>query len=148
MIKIGILLIGLFLFISSSLYLNNNRIEKHYAEQIAISFLNSLSKNDREAAIQYVWPDTQLYRDLKDPKRYVYFEDSKVLEISKVHHDSAEGRPEYYQAFHRIISAVVKIEILYPDDVDNPPANRLLFIILVQTAPQADWRITELGSGP
>ncbi|WP_257222000.1 MULTISPECIES: DUF4829 domain-containing protein [unclassified Acinetobacter] len=118
------------------------------AKQTTILFLNSLAKHDRKSAIKYVWPDAQLYEDLKSPERFLSFKDSKILEIIRINDDSAESRPEYYQEFYKIISVMVKVKIVHIDDAGSPVGDYILFITLVKKSPQSDWLITGLGSGP
>ena len=76
------------------------------------------------------------------------FENLKVLEVIQANCDSAQGRPAFYQKFHKIISVMLKIEFVHEDDAANPAGESILFITLIQKHPQANWFITELGSGP
>ena len=122
--------------------------DNEMAKQTTILFLNSLAKHDRKSAIKYVWPDAQLYEDLKSPERFLSFKDSKILEIIRINDDSAESRPEYYQEFYKIISVMVKVKVVHIDDAGSPVGDYILFITLVKQSPQSDWLITEFGSGP
>ena len=98
-IKVGILLVGLCLILIFNSYKQKLNYDNEMAKQTTILFLNSLAKHDRKSAIKYVWPDAQLYEDLKSPERFLSFKDSKILEIIRINDDSAESRPEYYQEF-------------------------------------------------
>ena len=147
-IKVGILLVGLCLILIFNSYKQKLNYDNEMAKQTTILFLNSLAKHDRKSAIKYVWPDAQLYEDLKSPERFLSFKDSKILEIIRINYDSAESRPEYYQEFYKIISVMVKVKVVYIDDAGSPVGDYILFITLVKKSPQSDWLITGLGSGP
>ncbi|MEG2846977.1 MAG: hypothetical protein RR876_16525 [Acinetobacter sp.] len=118
------------------------------ATQTTILFFNSLAKHDLESAIKYVWPDARLHEDLKSSESFLYFKDSKILEVVRINYDSAESRPEYYQEFYKIISVMVKVKVVHIDDAGSPVGDYILFITLVKQSPQSDWLITEFGSGP
>ena len=147
-IKVGILLVGLCLLLIFNSYQQKLKHDNEMAKQTTIIFLNSLAKHDRKSAIKYVWPDAQLYEDLKSPERFLSFKDSKILEIIRINYDSAESRPEYYQEFYKIISVMVKVKVVHIDDAGSPVGDYILFITLVKKSPQSDWLITGLGSGP
>lgn len=147
-IKIVLLIIGLCLLITITLYKKNYYYEKEQAEKIGVFFLNSLVKHDRDSAVEYVLPDVRLYKDLKSPKIYQHFKNLNNLEVVRVNYDSAKGRPEYYQEFYKIISVLVKIKTKHTNNANNPVGDYILFITLVKKSPQSHWRITELGSGP
>ena len=147
-IKVGILLVGLCLILIFNSYKQKLNYDNEMAKQTTILFLNSLAKHDRKSAIKYVWPDAQLYEDLKSPERFLSFKDSKILEIIRINDDSAESRPEYYQEFYKIISVMVKVKVVHIDDSGSPLGDYILFITLVKKSPQSDWLITGLGSGP
>ena len=147
-IKIGILIIGLCLLTTLTLYKKDAYYEKEQTKQVAISFLKSLTKYDQESAIKYVLSNTQLDKDLKNPDKFLSFKDSKILGVIRVNEDSTEGRSKFYQAFYKIISVVVKIKVVHTDDIGNPAGDYILFITLVKKSPQSEWLITELGSGP
>lgn len=147
-IKVGILLVGLCLILIFNSYKQKLNYDNEMAKQTTILFLNSLAKHDRKSAIKYVWPDAQLYEDLKSPERFLSFKDSKILEIIRINDDSAESRPEYYQEFYKIISVMVKVKVVHIDDAGSPVGDYILFITLVKQSPQSDWLITEFGSGP
>ena len=147
-IKVGILLVGLCLILIFNSYKQKLNYDNEMAKQTTILFLNSLAKHDRKSAIKYVWPDSQLYEDLKSPERFLSFKDSKILEVVRINYDSAESRPEYYQEFYKIISVMVKVKVVHIDDAGSPVGDYILFITLVKKSPQSDWLITGLGSGP
>ena len=148
LLKVGILLVGLCLILIFNSYKQKLNYDNEMAKQTTILFLNSLAKHDRKSAIKYVWPDAQLYEDLKSPERFLSFKDSKILEIIRINDDSAESRPEYYQEFYKIISVMVKVKVVHIDDAGSPVGDYILFITLVKKSPQSDWLITGLGSGP
>ena len=142
------MLVGLCLILIFNSYKQKLNYDNEMAKQTTILFLNSLAKHDRKSAIKYVWPDAQLYEDLKSPERFLSFKDSKILEIIRINDDSAESRPEYYQEFYKIISVMVKVKVVHIDDAGSPVGDYILFITLVKQSPQSDWLITEFGSGP
>ena len=127
-IKVGILLVGLCLILIFNSYKQKLNYDNEMAKQTTILFLNSLAKHDRKSAIKYVWPDAQLYEDLKSPERFLSFKDSKILEIIRINDDSAESRPEYYQEFYKIISVMVKVKVVHIDDAGSPVGDYILFI--------------------
>src|SRR5574344_1911215 len=137
-IKVGILLVGLCLILIFNSYKQKLNYDNEMAKQTTILFLNSLAKHDRKSAIKYVWPDAQLYEDLKSPERFLSFKDSKILEIIRINDDSAESRPEYYQEFYKIISVMVKVKVVHIDDAGSPVGDYILFITLVKQSPQSD----------
>ena len=132
-IKVGILLVGLCLILIFNSYKQKLNYDNEMAKQTTILFLNSLAKHDRKSAIKYVWPDAQLYEDLKSPERFLSFKDSKILEIIRINDDSAESRPEYYQEFYKIISVMVKVKFVHIDDAGSPVGDYILFINLSST---------------
>ena len=127
-IKVGILLVGLCLILIFNSYKQKLNYDNEMAKQTTILFLNSLAKHDRKSAIKYVWPDAQLYEDLKSPERFLSFKDSKILEIIRINDDSAESRPEYYQEFYKIISVMVKVKVVHIDDAGSPVGDYILWL--------------------
>lgn len=140
--------VGLCLLLIFNSYKQKLNHDKEMATQTTILFLNSLSKTDSELALKYVWPDEQLYEDLKSPERFLSFKDSKILEVIRVDYDSAKGSFEYYQQFYKVVSVMVKIKVMHTDDAGSPVGDYILFITLVKKSSHSDWLITELGSGP
>ena len=142
-----LLSIGLCLVIALAIEQKKNAQEKAQAKEVGVFFFRSLIGADRALAMQYTWPNAQLYEALKNPNYFSYVKDAKNLQVVSVSNDSAQSRPAYYQDVHKVMSVMVKFKVVHTDS-EHPVSDDILFITLVKEFPQAQWRVTELGSGP
>ncbi|USP40722.1 hypothetical protein [Acinetobacter sp. XS-4] len=145
-ITIGLLLAGLCVLAAFKSYEKKANFEKEQASRVAISFFNSLSNGDSATAYKYVWSGEK--SNIRSDEIAQVYKDSKVLEVLKVHHDSAKNRPDYYQQFYKMISLAIKLKTVHADLAGNPAGTYIVFVTVVQKDPKSYWLVTELGSGP
>lgn len=143
---IGICLLGFCMALAFAAERHRSTEAMAQATQAAVMFLQALSHGDSDAARALAWGDT-IEINLT-PAGLKNFRNLQVIDMLGAVVTSPTNRGEQYDDMHRMVSVSLMVRLLLPDDAGNPPGDYMLFALVVQTDPKADWLVSELGSGP